>query len=187
MISNQYQNVDVANMTEVMNVNEEKSHLEDNVRIQKVLDEIGAATNNKSAAQGKSGNSFEIDEAGEDLLMEYMDEMVCAVLEESSLLARHRKSDILEIQDIQLILLKKFGIEVPGAPKPASLHKQSISSRGTSRSKLLTGTSKISEKSDHGNAQDQDQIKATKKRRRPNVNERSTNTLDLNKRSQPDE
>ena len=118
--------------------------LSDKQRIDTVLDEISAKSGIK-ANETKLG----IESAACELLMRYVDETVSAILKESSLLASHRQSNILEVDDLQLILLKKFGIEVPGSLRGKLLHKQVCDSNlnaATSRSILTkTNTAVVSE------------------------------------------
>ena len=47
-----------------------------------------------------------LDEACQKVLLEYLDEVTLAVVEQSALLANHRGSNIVEAEDIQLILGK---------------------------------------------------------------------------------
>ena len=97
--------------------------LSERERIKRILDEVTPKT------KGKPTKGYDIDDSASDLLMYYVEEAVAAILQESSLLARHRKSNIVEVEDLQLILLKKYGIDVPGAPKRTLLHKQSVVSK----------------------------------------------------------
>ena len=109
----------------------------DRQRIQVILDEIGSKTRSRRT------EPFRIDDSASKLLMNYMEETVASILKESSNLAKHRKSNIVEIEDLQLILTKKYGIEVPGFTRSTLLHKQSIASNlnaSSSRSILVKDT-----------------------------------------------
>lgn len=55
--------------------------------------------------------------------MEYVNEITCAILEEAACVASHRNSMEIEASDVNLVLAKKFAIEIPGAPRIKTLHK----------------------------------------------------------------
>jgi transcription initiation factor TFIID subunit TAF12 len=92
--------------------------IDDKTRIDNIIQDI--FSNNKKM--------YSLDEKSKDILIEYVEEVVHSVLEDSCLLARHRASKVVEVSDVQLILLKKFGIEVPGFGRLPSLHSSTISS-----------------------------------------------------------
>jgi histone H3/H4 len=115
--------------------------LSDEERIGSVLEEI-SLKNTKPGAQKKR---LQIDEDACDLLIHYVEDTVSSILREASLLASHRKSNVLEPEDLHLILLKKYGIEVPGTVQKKLLHKQTLDSNlniATSRT-ILTAKSEI--------------------------------------------
>ena len=113
-------------------ISDEPSDIE---RIQSILNDI------KNKANKNEKSPFEIEASAAELLISYIEESVHAILEEASLLARHRNSDIVDPADVQLILIKKYGIDIPGAFKSNLLHKQSYKSKlnsSTSRSILTS-------------------------------------------------
>jgi len=86
---------------------------------QTVLDEVKSAELSKQSSH-KVRNSvrpYQMEIEAEKLLSSYIDEFVCATLELSCLLAKHRNSTTVEIQDINTVLgkiltLSDFFIEV---------------------------------------------------------------------------
>lgn len=100
--------------------------IDDKTRIENILAELFAKAT--KAPPSKDKKPYRIDENAKNLLMEYVDEMACALIEESCLLAKHRTSNVVEVSDIQLLLLKKFGIEVPGISRSQNLHSSTVGS-----------------------------------------------------------
>lgn len=108
------------------------TQLDDSTRIQKLLDEIKSskADSGGSSSSGKPGGpaapptrALEMEPAARTLLMEYVNEITCAILEEAACVASHKGSIEIEAADVCLVLAKKFAIEVPGAQKIKSLHR----------------------------------------------------------------
>ena len=110
----------------------------DRERLQSILNGIQIKVNR----DGSKSKPYQIDDHASSLLMHYVEEAVSTILQEGTLLAKHRDSNVVEIEDLQLILAKKYGIDVPGYPKTGAAsipHMQSINTKiniGESRSLL---------------------------------------------------
>jgi len=65
-------------------------------------------------------SSYSLDSRAEEQILQMADDFVDKVTSQAIRLAKHRGSNTLEVQDIQMILAKQYGIVVPGmgAPTP---------------------------------------------------------------------
>jgi hypothetical protein len=111
------------------------NQLDDATRIQKLLDELkhskteaGGGSNGAKASGQPPSKALEMEPAAQMLLMEYVNEITCAILEEAACVASHRNSTEIDAADVNLVLAKKFAIEIPGAPRIKSLHKHAYKS-----------------------------------------------------------
>ncbi len=69
---------------------------------------------------------YQVDGGAVALLMQYLDEVGYAVLEQAALLCEHRDAKVVSMADVQLVLAKKYGIRIPGAPPLKTLHRETI-------------------------------------------------------------
>jgi transcription initiation factor TFIID subunit TAF12 len=117
------------------------NQLDDTTRIQKLLDELkqskqdgggggggGGGTTTGNARSGQPSKALDMEASARTLLMEYVNEITCAILEEAACVATHRNSTEIDANDVNLVLVKKFGIEVPGMTRIKSLHKHAYKS-----------------------------------------------------------
>ena len=125
-------------ISESNNLNQQ-IELSDHERIKSILIDV------KSKHVKNQKAPFDIESSASELLSNFFEETVHSILSESSCLAKHRKSDIIEPEDVQLILLKKYGLDIPGTLKKNILHKQSsLSNINSSQSKsILTSKAEI--------------------------------------------
>lgn len=80
---------------------------QDKVKIERILEEIYGRLTRGSDGQTKShAKPFTMDDSARALLMEYMHEVAASVIEESALLATHRKSAEIDVADVNLVLGK---------------------------------------------------------------------------------
>ena len=77
-----------------------QAHLDESSRIQKLLDEVSRPRSDKTP----SHKSFVLEPTAQTLLVDYVNELTCGILEEAALLALHRGSSEIEATDINLIL-----------------------------------------------------------------------------------
>jgi histone H3/H4 len=101
---------------------EHTGDIDDSARVKKVLLELGAK------AGKATGKPYTADASVSSLLVSYASELTGAILEEASLLAQHRSAEAIDVEDICLILGKKFGVEVPGFHSSSLLHKHTLKS-----------------------------------------------------------
>lgn len=59
-----------------------------------------------------------MDAEAEEQVLQLADDFLESVTKQSLLLAQHRGSKVLDVQDIQLVLAKHWGISVPGLGLP---------------------------------------------------------------------
>mmetsp|Transcript_77252 Transcript_77252/g.151543 ORF Transcript_77252/g.151543 Transcript_77252/m.151543 type:complete len:129 (+) Transcript_77252:20-406(+) len=85
--------------------------LEDEKRIQKILDELNAKYIDR---KGGSSQQIVMDEKSKLMFIDYANELTISVLEAASLLAQHRGSKTIDFEDVGLVLAKKLGIELAG-------------------------------------------------------------------------
>merc|ERR1711916_261282 len=81
------------------------------------------------------------------VLLEVADDFIESTTVLSSQLAKHRKSNVLEVQDLKLHLEKTWGLKVPGfgedavkapATKPSTAHKQRLQAIARTAKKVNT-------------------------------------------------
>jgi histone H3/H4 len=75
------------------------TRMSDSKRIQKILDELGGRT-----LDNKSRTFAVVDEKAKVMLMEYAIELTNSLIETSSALTKHRNSNTIEADDVNLIL-----------------------------------------------------------------------------------
>lgn len=85
-----YQNQQAAN----------RPKLEDNKRVQRVLDELS----NKYTDRKNSSQQIMMEDKAKQMLMEYASELTIQVLEAASMLANHRDSKTIDVEDVNMIL-----------------------------------------------------------------------------------
>ena len=79
--------------------------LEDEKRIQKILDELNAKYIDR---KGGSSQQIEMDEKSKLMFIDYANELTISVLEAASLLAQHRGSKTIDFEDVGLVLGKQL-------------------------------------------------------------------------------
>ena len=85
-----------------MQVQINKPRFEDSKRIQRILDELSAKHSDR-----KSGTqSIAMENKAKHMLMEYANELTISVLEAASMMAKHRNSKTIDVDDINIILGK---------------------------------------------------------------------------------
>lgn len=62
--------------------------------------------------------NYTIDVAAEEQLLQLADDFIDQVTRQSIRMAQHRGSKTLDVQDLQLVLAKQWGITVPGLGAP---------------------------------------------------------------------
>jgi histone H3/H4 len=88
-------------MNDMTNKNNlEAQRIDDSKRIQKVLDEIHVK-NNK---QGSHSKPFTMEPIAQKVLIEYANEITVSIMEGARLLAQHRNSNEVSVEDVNLIL-----------------------------------------------------------------------------------
>jgi len=91
----------------------------------------------QSLADMLSRRRYEVDKGARSLLMEYIDELGFSIMEQAALLTSHRGDKTIRVHDVLLILAKKHGIRIPGAPTAApmpALHKETITTHAVGQS-----------------------------------------------------
>lgn len=86
-------------MSQVPN-NAARPKLEDNKRVQRILDELSA----KYSDRKNGTQQVVMDEKAKQMFMEYANELTVSILEASSVLAQHRSSKTIDVEDVALIL-----------------------------------------------------------------------------------
>lgn len=76
--------------------------MEDGKRIQRVLDEISAKYTDRKNGQ----QQIVMEEKAKQMLADYANELATSVLEAASMLADHRSSKTIDVEDVNLILSK---------------------------------------------------------------------------------
>lgn len=76
--------------------------MEDGKRIQRVLDDISS----KYADRKNGQQPIVMEEKAKQMLADYANELAASVLEAASLLADHRNSKTIDVEDVNLILSK---------------------------------------------------------------------------------
>ena len=74
--------------------------IDDNKRIQRILDELGAKYGDRKSVP----QQINMDEKSKQMFMEYANELTISVVEAANLLAQHRGSKTIDIDDINLVL-----------------------------------------------------------------------------------
>lgn len=103
---------------------------DDNQRVDRLLRDV---------SRSKGGVEYTMDTSARKLIVAYAAEMACTILEEMCVVAKHRNSKKAEAADVNLVLAKKFGIELPGYPRIKKLHKQNYKMNGVALSKAERG------------------------------------------------
>jgi histone H3/H4 len=77
--------------------------VDDSKRVQRILDELNAKYTDR-----KTGTSQQValDDKAQQMFIDYANELTIAVLEASSLLAQHRGSKTIDVEDVNMILSK---------------------------------------------------------------------------------
>jgi transcription initiation factor TFIID subunit TAF12 len=123
--------------------------------------------------------SYTIDSQAQEQLLQLADDFLDKVCKQSLRLATHRGSAIMEVQDVQLVLAKQWGIVIPGlgppvlnksklTPAPSSTTFSSNTSKQTSGSKRKSSGSQKSSSAGTASAQQQ-QNKSAKQNESNNV------------------
>lgn len=69
---------------------------------------------------------YSIEDGAQRLLVQFAEEMACAVLEQAGAVAVHRGEKIIHLEDMTLVLRKKFGIALPDFPLKQPLHRDTV-------------------------------------------------------------
>lgn len=75
-----------------------------------------ASSLNATASRAFSSHTTSI--GASKLLTSYSQEITCAILEETAILAKHRGVTEIGAEDINFILVKKFGMDIPQSGMP---------------------------------------------------------------------
>ena len=113
--------------------------------------------------------SYTIDSQAQEQLLQLADDFLDKVCKQSLRLATHRGSAIMEVQDVQLVLAKQWGIVIPGLGPPV-LNKSRLTP-GPSNSTLAGNTNK--------------QTSGTKRKSSGSNKSSSANTSSIQQQSQP--
>ena len=87
--------------------------------------------------------NYSIDEAAEEQLLQLADDFLDTVTRQAVRMAQHRNSRTLDVQDLQLVLAKQWGITVPGLGAPTFRPNKSASKTSltkTASSSNVSGT-----------------------------------------------
>jgi hypothetical protein len=99
--------------------------------------------------------NYTLDPEAEEQVLQIADDFLDKVTRQSIRLAQHRGSKVLDVQDVQVILAKHWGISVPGLGlpniRPLKPGKTAVS-RTTGGSLTGSGGTKRKSTSDGGNA-----------------------------------
>jgi transcription initiation factor TFIID subunit 12 len=118
--------------------------------------------------------SYTIDSQAQEQLLQLTDDFLDKVCKQSLRLATHRGSTVMEVQDVQLVLAKQWGIVIPGLGPPilnksrATPIPSSTTHSGTS-SKQSSGTKRKSSSS-HKSTSASTSTGATQHQSQPNKN-----------------
>ena len=93
--------------------NEKPDRLDDKQRVALLLKSLGPP-------------DYTMEEAAQKLLTQFAEEMACAVLEQAGALAVHRGEKIIHLEDMTLILRKRFGIALPDYALKQPLHRDTV-------------------------------------------------------------
>jgi len=91
--------------------------------------------------------NYSIDHAAEEQVLQLADDFLDQVTRQSIRMAQHRGSKTLDVQDLQLVLAKQWGIVVPGLgaptfrPTKSALTVATTVAAGIARPPLSKGTS----------------------------------------------
>eukprot|EP00596_Hydrurales_sp_CCMP1899_P002520 CAMPEP_0119035986 /NCGR_PEP_ID=MMETSP1177-20130426/3313_1 /TAXON_ID=2985 /ORGANISM="Ochromonas sp, Strain CCMP1899" /LENGTH=262 /DNA_ID=CAMNT_0006995003 /DNA_START=282 /DNA_END=1070 /DNA_ORIENTATION=+ len=94
--------------------NLKKKRISDMERVQKILEVLSMKSVQPEKIASGRYKKQKILNDGRVLILEYAKELSSAILEEASLLARHRGVNEMSVKDAKLILGKKFGIDGSG-------------------------------------------------------------------------
>lgn len=86
----------------------------DVIRVKKLTEELSAKVALPERVASGSFKRFRMDDKAHDSLLAYATEVAGAVLEEASLLTKHRQGDEVTIADLKLIFGKKYNIDAKG-------------------------------------------------------------------------
>lgn len=111
-----------------------KIKFKDTEKIQKLCTDVLSVRTSLSDPTNRN-NTYKTHENASKILNSYARELSCAILEEAALLAKHRKSTEVTDYDINLVLVKKFQIELPDLPK-ITTHSQILKATPISRQPL---------------------------------------------------
>lgn len=82
------------------NASSKSAKMEDSKRIQRVLEELSAKYADKKNGQ----QQIVMEEKAKQMFIEYANELTASVLEAASMLADHRNSKTIDVEDVNLIL-----------------------------------------------------------------------------------
>lgn len=78
--------------------------------------------------------NYTIDVAAEEQLLQLADDFLDQVTRQSIRMAQHRGSKTMDVQDLQLVLSKQWGIVVPGLGAPTFRPSKAVSKAASSNS-----------------------------------------------------
>ena len=134
-----------------------RKRLPDVIRVKKLTEELSAKVAQPEQVASGHFKRFRVDDKAHDSLLAYATEVAGAVLEEASLLAKHRQGDEVTIADLKLIFGKKYNIDAKGYQsrdkRRESLAAPSSSSAAASSTFQQSGDSNEAEQVESGDAQ----------------------------------
>jgi transcription initiation factor TFIID subunit 12 len=87
--------------------------------------------------------NYVIDRDAEEQILQLADDFLDKVVHQATRLAQHRGSKVLDVQDLQIVLAKNFGITVPGLGLP-NIRPIKPTRTVTSTAKASSGTKRKS-------------------------------------------
>ena len=131
-----------------------RKRLPDVIRVKKLTEELSAKVAQPEQVASGHFKRFRVDDKAHDSLLAYTTEVAGAVLEEASLLAKHRQGDEVTIADLKLIFGKKYNIDAKGYQ---SRDKRRESLAAPSSSSSVAASSSTFQQSGDSNEAEQDE------------------------------
>jgi transcription initiation factor TFIID subunit 12 len=78
--------------------------------------------------------NYTIDPEAEEQVLQLADDFLDKVTRQAARLAQHRGSSVVDVQDLQIVLAKNFGIVVPGLGLPNIRPVKSVTASSSSKS-----------------------------------------------------
>ncbi len=77
--------------------------VEDSKRVQRILDELNSKYRDRQTGVNQQ---IVLDEKAQQMFIDYANELTISVLEASSMLAQHRNSKTIDVDDVNMVLSK---------------------------------------------------------------------------------